>query len=88
MESWEIFRTDNFLKDLKKFRKVNELLVELDKKIQRLRHEPRSLGKRLHGELSSSMSTRLYRKYRLIYQVDDIEKRVYLESIDHRKDVY
>lgn len=88
MSDWEVIRTDSFLKDLKKFRKVNELLIELDKKIQKLKEEPENIGKQLHGELHLSRSTRLYGKYRLIFQIDEKNKRVYLEAIDHRKDVY
>jgi len=37
MPNWDIVRTDNFLKDLKKFRKVNELLAEIDNKILKLK---------------------------------------------------
>ncbi len=76
------------LKDLKKVRKVNELFIELDKKIQKLKEEPLSIGKQLHGELYPSLSTRVYKKYRLIFQIDARNKRVFLEAIDHRKEVY
>jgi len=53
MPNWDIVRTDNFLKDLKKFRKVNELLAEIDNKILKLKKEPGSIGKQLHGGTSS-----------------------------------
>ncbi|HLG24758.1 MAG TPA: type II toxin-antitoxin system RelE/ParE family toxin [Candidatus Nanoarchaeia archaeon] len=88
MAYWEVIRTDTFLRDLKKLRKINELLVELDKKILKLKGEPISVGKELHGELHLSRSTRLYKKYRLIFQINNTERKVYLEAIDHRKDIY
>lgn len=88
MGSFDIIRTDTFLNDLKKLRKITELLRELDKKIQRLKQEPQSIGKELRGELHPSRSTRVYMKYRLIFQIDEKNKKVYLEAIDHRKDVY
>jgi addiction module RelE/StbE family toxin len=88
MEFWDVIRTETFLNDLKKFRKITELLRELDKKIQKIKQEPKSIGKELHGELYPSRSTRIYRKYRLIFQIDEKNNRVYLEAIDHRKDIY
>ena len=88
MSQWEILRTDTFLKDLKKLRKIDELIVKLDKKIQRLKEDPSSIGKQLHGELHPSMSTRIYKKYRLIFQIDAKKNKLYLEAIDHRKDIY
>ena len=70
MMNWEITRTDTYLMDLKRFRKVIELLHELDKKIQKRREGPETIGKQLHGELHASRSTRLYKKYGLIFEID------------------
>lgn len=61
MGNWEIVRTDTFLRDIKKFRKISGLLLELDKKIEKLKEEPESLGKELHGELHPSRSTKYIR---------------------------
>ena len=86
---WEILRTDTFLNNLKKFKKINELIVELDKKIEKLKEDPMCIGKQLHGkQLHLSRYTRLYKKYRLIFQIDEKNNRIYLEAIDHRKDIY
>lgn len=88
MLNWKIARTDTFLKYLKKHRNNHELLLELDKKIQRLMEEPYTIGGNLAGNLHGNMSTRLAKNFRLIFKIDDTTKTVYLIAIDHRKDVY
>ena len=85
---WEIIGTDSFLKNLKKHKKDSELLKALENKIKRLRIDPLKVGGRLHGELHPSRSTRLIKKFRLIFLADEKGKKVYLEAIDHRKDAY
>lgn len=85
---YAVKRTDTFLKTLKKHKNNHPLLTELDKKIKRLREAPSVVGGELAGNLHGHKSTRLSKKFRLIFSVNEKEKVVYLEAIDHRKDVY
>ncbi len=85
---WTVKRTDTFLNYLKKHRNNHKLLTELDNKIKRLRDGPSQVGGELAGNLHGHKSTRLARKFRRIFSVDEQNKIVYLEALDHRKDVY
>ena len=86
--TWVVKRTDTFLDSLKAIRKNKETLAELDKKIKRLQEDPLHLGGWLSGEMHSKKSTRISRKYRLIFTPNETEKVVYLNWIDHRKTAY
>ncbi len=86
--TWAVQRTDTFLESLKTIRKNKKALEELDKKIRRLQEDPLHLGGRLSGELHAKRSTRIAKRYRLIFTPDEIEKVVYLNWIDHREHVY
>lgn len=86
--SWIPERTDAFLEALKSHKKNAELLHALDKKIQRLKEDPFSVGGLLSGELHGWHSTRLVRKYRLLFKIDEASKKVFLGAIDHRGSVY
>ena len=88
MSSWIVKRTDPFLKDIKKHKKNHERLPELDSKIKKLKEEPLSIGGELSGRLHGKKSTRLVEKFRLIFQIDEENKIVYLVAIDHRGKVY
>ncbi|MBU2560503.1 type II toxin-antitoxin system RelE/ParE family toxin [archaeon] len=86
--TWTVKRTDAFLLSLKAIRKNKHALGELDKKIKRLREDPLHVGGWLSGELHGKKSTRIAKKYRLIFTPDKKEKVVYLNWIDHREHVY
>ena len=86
--SWCVKRTATFLKYLKKHRSNRELLTELDNKIKRLRENPLIVGGNLSGSLHGHKSTRLSKNFRLIFSIDSKNRAVYLEAIDHRKDIY
>ena len=88
MASWTIERTDTFLKHLKKQKNNHELFQELESKIQRLLEDPSAVGGLLSGPLHGIRSTRLARKFRLLFQVDEEKRIVYLIALDHRKEVY
>ena len=88
MSIWTVKRTDTFDQTLKKYKKNNELLSELDKKIKRLQIDPENVGGYLSGSLHGYKSTRLVKNFRLIFSIDKKNKIVYLEAIDHRKNVY
>jgi len=53
-----------------------------------LQDDPLHVGGWLSGGLHGKKSTRISRKYRLIFTPDEMEKVVYLNWIDHRKTVY
>lgn len=83
---WIVKRTDTFLKTLKKHKHNHPLFTELDKKIKRLKEDPYAVGGDLAGNLHGHKSTRLSKNFRLVFSID--EQTVYLEAIDHRKDIY
>ena len=86
--AWIVKRTDTFLESLRDIRKNKEALAELDKKLKRLQENPLHMGGWLSAELHGKKSTRISRKYRLKFSVDEMEKVVYLNWIDHRKTAY
>jgi mRNA-degrading endonuclease RelE of RelBE toxin-antitoxin system len=86
--TWEVKRTATFIESLRAIRKNKEALFELDKKMKRLQEDPLHLGGWLSGELHGKKSTRISRKYRLIFTLNETEKVVYLNWIDHRKSAY
>jgi mRNA-degrading endonuclease RelE of RelBE toxin-antitoxin system len=86
--TWVVKRTDTFIDSLRDIRKNKEAIEELDKKLKRLREDPLHVGGWLSGELHGKKSTRISRKYRLIFTPDEMEQVVYLNWIDHRKDAY
>ncbi len=88
MPEWIIKRTDTFLKYFKKHKRNHQLLLELDNKIKRLKEYPLPIGKTLAGNLYGHRSTRLIKNFRLIFTIDEKNKIVYLEALDHRKEVY
>ncbi len=63
---YEIITTDTFLKNLKKYKKNQKLLSLLKKKLKNLKENP-NIGKSLSKELHPSKSTRLDKKFRLIF---------------------
>ena len=85
---WSIERTDTLIQALKEHRKNAELLHALENKIKRLKEDPTSVGGMLCGPLHGLQSTRLVRKFRLLFKIDENLKTVYLVTIDHRKDAY
>lgn len=85
--SWIVKRTDTFLHFLKPHRNNRQLLAALDKKIRHLEQDP-AVGGELAGALHGKRSTRLIRKFRLIFSIDEKEQIVYLEAIDHRGQIY
>ena len=86
--SYEIVITDTFSKEFKKHKKDGEFVNALDKKIERVKEDPNNVGGFLSGKLHGYKSTRIVRKFRLIFKIAEQEKKVYLSAIDHRKSAY
>jgi len=83
--SWKVITTKSFSKDYKKYRKNSLFVNALEKKIQRLKKGPANIGGCLSGRLHGYKSTRIIRKLRLIFKVDEGRCSVSLVGIDHRK---
>ena len=86
--SYGIERTETFLREFRKHKKDSEFLNALDKKITRLIEDPEKVGGYLSGKLHGYKSTRIIRKFRLIFKIVKEQNKVYLMAIDHRKVVY
>jgi addiction module RelE/StbE family toxin len=86
--TWELKRTDTFLKNLKEQRNNHQLLQELEDKLKRLKEDPHAIGGELGGKFHGKKSTRITKKFRLIFQIDSENRIVYLVAIDHRGSVY
>ncbi|MCO1579927.1 type II toxin-antitoxin system RelE/ParE family toxin [Crossiella sp. SN42] len=53
-----------------------------------LADNPQRVGKPLNPPLGDKYSARLMREYRLLYTIDEQQRRVNVESIRHRRDAY
>lgn len=76
--SWSVERTDSFIRSLKEHKRNAELLRALGNKFERLQHDPKAVGGKLSGELHTWRSTRLIRKFRLLFKIDETKQIVYL----------
>ena len=82
---WKIVVTETFSKEFKKYKKDSEFINALNKKMERLRKDPEVVGGFLSGRLHGYKSTRIVRKYRLIFKIVKENREVKLMAIDHRK---
>ncbi len=82
---WNIASTNTFSKEIKKFKKNKELLDALENKIKRLKENPENVGGYLSGRLHGLKATRIIKKFRLVFKINNQENTVYLAGIDHRK---
>ena len=82
---WKVIVTETFSKTFKKYNKREEFLNALDKKLQRIKQNPYGVGGNLSGKLKGYKSTRIIRKLRLIFKINEKEYSVFLIGIDHRK---
>lgn len=63
-----------------------EIKKLLKSTINKLSQEP-YIGKELQEELAGFMSYR-FKRYRIIYQLDEIDKTIIIVMFGHRRDVY
>ncbi len=92
MGNYKIFETNEFIKKIDKILKNEKSFVE--KKLHQyvypqLRDEPH-WGNNIKKLIDYNPELWRYRigRYRLFYAIDEIEKIVYILSIDFRKDAY
>jgi len=83
-----IRRTDTFVESLSKVKGNKEVIIELGKKLQRLKQDSLNTGGWLSGALHGKKATRIAKRYRPIFLPDERERTVYLIAIDHRQHVY
>ena len=86
--NYEIVVTDTLSKEFRKYEKDGEFVNALDKKVERLKENPNNVGGFLSGKLHGYKSTRIIRKFRLIFKIVERERKVNLCAIDHRKSAY
>ncbi len=85
---YEVFVTREFKRAFKPLaRKDKELREAVSKVVEKLKKDPKS-GKPLSYDLAGKWSVRVGRVYRIIYEIDEENKRIILLTIGHRKKVY
>ena len=88
MPEYEIYVTQEFEKEFRSLTKRNKKLREsILKVIDKLRVNPK-FGKPLSHDLAGKWTIRVERVYRIIYEIDEENKRVVLMTIKHRKRIY
>ena len=80
----DVILSEDAEKDLLRLPKFQQIKVR--KKLLALKKNPMS-GKKLSGELLSYYSLRAW-PYRIIYQINQIEKRIEVSAIIHRQGAY
>ena len=73
---WSLVRTDGFSSVFKKYGRDKAFVDALDKRIEKLRENPLSIGGFLSGDLHGFKATRIIKKFRLIFKIDEGERRV------------
>jgi mRNA-degrading endonuclease RelE of RelBE toxin-antitoxin system len=86
--SWKIIVSKTFSKDFRKYKKNGNFSDALEKKMLRIKKNPANIGGYLSGRLHGYKSTRIIRKLRLIFKIDEDNCSVFLVGIDHRKSDY
>jgi mRNA interferase RelE/StbE len=92
LNNYQIFETDEFLKKIEKLSVRDQSFIErklLQNIYPQLKEEPH-YGNNIRKLTDYKPETWRYRigRYRLFYVIDEIERTVYVLSIDLRKDAY
>lgn len=84
-ERYAVFYSPSAGRDLKRLKNNRQVLGSIDRSITALQDEPRPPG-------IEHLGGRMYRKrdgdYRILYEVDDEARRVCVQRVRDRKDVY
>lgn len=83
--SYDLKRTDFFVRNIKKYKKDTGLMRILFKKIKKIRKNTQ-IGKNLKKELAEYKSTRIGGKFRLIFKVNN--KELTLVAFGPRRLIY
>jgi len=92
LNNYQIFETDEFIKKIKKIANRDQTFIErklLQHIYPQLKEEPH-YGNNIKKLMDYKPETWRYRigKYRLFYVIDEIQKTVFVLSLDLRKDAY
>ena len=92
MNNYQIFETDEFIKKIKKIANRDQTFIErklLQHIYPQLKEEPH-YGNNIKKLMDYKPETWRYRigKYRLFYVIDEIQKTVFVLSLDLRKEAY
>jgi mRNA interferase RelE/StbE len=92
LSNYQIFETNEFLKKIKKIASRDQTFIErklLQHIYPQLKEEPH-YGNNIKKLMDYKPETWRYRigKYRLFYAINEIDRTVYVLSIDLRKDAY
>lgn len=79
--------TVEYDEDAYKFLEKNNLIEEAEKKFAMYLKGEKVDIKKLRGEWEGYFRLRI-RKLRIIFSIDKVKKRIYIEIVDYRKDVY
>ena len=85
---YKILTTTAFSTEFRKYEKNEEFIHALEAKRKRLEQDPANVGGMLSGRLHGFRATRLLKKFRIVFRIDEQEQIVFLEAIDHRKHGY
>jgi len=92
LNNYQIFETDEFIKKIKKIANRDQTFIErklLQHIYPQLKEEPH-YGNNIKKLMDYKPETWRYRigKYRLFYVIDEIQKTVFVLSLDLRKEAY
>ncbi len=82
---WKVVSTETFSRQFQKHKKEGDFIKSLNNKIKRLQENPENVGGYLSGKLAGYKSTRILKKFRLIFKIINEKQEVHLMAIDHRK---
>lgn len=88
MAGYVFIATNPFKKHIRKYKRNRSLLKELETKLQRIKINPSQVGKLLSGNLHGYRSTRILSNFRLVFRIDEKNKKIYLFSLSPRRKNY
>ena len=63
------------------------LIDRLDKRMKKLEEDPKSYGKPLRGNLSSTWEIYFEKRYRILYQIFEEERIVVITGVKHKDEM-
>ena len=85
---YELWLRENVKKEFEKLKHKDKRRLEvIDKKIQQILQDPYKF-KPLRAPMQNFRRVHVNKSFVLIYTIDEISKRVYIERYDHHDNVY